>query len=169
MSAVILSPLEHRKIWSKFSDRDYRQGYAEGHVGDFLASQINSMRSQRNLTQADLALKADVSQPQISTWETSCEGVRLTSLCKIAEAFDVALICKFVPFSSFVKEAIDHSADFNVPSFDDDSVVAISFSTISISTGTTKTTAKSSTEAGQRQSFKFATGHNIYMKEIRSA
>jgi transcriptional regulator with XRE-family HTH domain len=114
-------------MWAALGDRDYRHAYAEGHVSDFLTSQIHSMRTSRGWSQDDLADKAGVSQPMISGWERSCEGVRLTSLHKLAEAFDVALLVKFAPFSQLAKEAIGARADTAVPSFDDDSRAAIAF------------------------------------------
>lgn len=130
MSEYTPFPSAHQRIWTQFAVKDYRHGYAEAHVGDFLAGQIHSMRIQRGWNQTELATKAGVSQPQISTWEGSCEGVNLSSMHKIAEACDVALIVKFVPFSFLAKEVLNGRADQPVLSFEADSLVAIGFSNV---------------------------------------
>lgn len=130
MSEVITSPLAYQATWTQFADREYRQGYAEGHVGDFLATQLRSMRFTRGLSQVDLAKLAHTNQPQISAWEGSCEGINLSSLHRLADVFDVALIVKFAPFSALAREALMVPADRNVPSYVDDSAEAISFGAI---------------------------------------
>jgi transcriptional regulator with XRE-family HTH domain len=127
VSENIRSPDAHRAIWRSFSDFQYRHGYAEGFTGDYLAAQIHALRTQRDWNQTELAAKAVATQPQISGWETSCENVRLTSLHRLAEAFDVALVVKFVPFSELAREVFCSHADRHVPSFEDDSPEAISF------------------------------------------
>lgn len=132
MSETIRSPSAHRTIWKSLADKGYRHAYAVAHVGDFLAMQIHSMRLRRRWTQKQLATESDNTQPRISNLETSCEGVTLTTLHKVAEAFDVALIVKFVPFSQLAKETISSRADSIIPAFDEDSVGAIAFPAVPI-------------------------------------
>lgn len=127
MSEIIRSPVACRTIWQAFADVDYRHAYAEGHTSDFLASQLHALRTHRGWSQAELASKAKTTQPQICGWESSCEGVRLDTLHKLAEAFDVALVVKFVPFSALAKDAIHARADAKIPSFGEDSSEAIQF------------------------------------------
>ena len=119
-------------MWKALADKAYRHAYAAAHVGDYLAMQIHSMRSRSGWTQKRLADESGNTQPQISNWEASCEGVNLSSLHKLAAAFDVALIVKFVPFSQLARETIGARADSMIPSFDDDSMVAISFPAVSV-------------------------------------
>ena len=109
------------RLWELFKDKDYRRGFAASHVGGFLAAQIYSMRARVGWSQKLLASKIGARQPQISVWETSCENVNLSTLHKIAEAFDVALLVKFVPFSEVARESILAVPDRAVPSFEEDS------------------------------------------------
>ena len=132
MSEVIRCPDAHQTMWKALSDKTYRDAFVEGHVGDFLASQIYSLRLARRWTQAELADKAGATQPQICKWESSCEGVRLTSLHKLASAFDVALLVKFVPFSQLAKEALGTRADLSIPSYDNESPEAIGYGSVRV-------------------------------------
>lgn len=133
MSENIQTPKAHEALWSALSDFEYRRGFAEAHVADFLANQIHTLRLDRGLNQRELAKAANITQPQISNWESSCDGITLTSLNKLAEAFDVALIAKFVPFSEAARELFFVRSSAPVASFDDDSINAIRRSSISIS------------------------------------
>ena len=132
MSEVIRCPDAHQTMWKALGDKDYREAYAEAFVGDFLASQIHALRTARGWNQTELADKAEATQPMICKWEKSCEGVRLASLHKLASAFDVALVVKFVPFSTLAREAISSRADEPVSSFDDDSREAIGFGAVRV-------------------------------------
>jgi len=114
-------------MWKSLGDKVYRHAYAAAHVGDFLAMQIHSMRLKKGWTQKELADRSGNTQPQVSKFETSCNGINLTSLQKVADAFDVALIVKFIPYSQLARETISARADQDVPSFDDDSMLAIGF------------------------------------------
>ena len=129
MSEIIPSPNAHRTMWKALSDRAYRHAYALAHVGDFLAMQVHSLRNHRGWTQKRLALESKHTQPQISNFETSCENVNLATLHRLAEAFDVALVVKFVPFSEFGRETISARAEVRIPSFDQEAPEAISFPT----------------------------------------
>lgn len=80
MSEVTHCPDAHQTMWSALGDKDYRDAFAEGFTGDFLASQIHALRVFQGWNQTELAKKAGVTQPMICDWEKSCEGVRLTSL-----------------------------------------------------------------------------------------
>jgi transcriptional regulator with XRE-family HTH domain len=119
-------------MWKSLTDRAYRQAYSAAHVGDFLAMQIHAMRTKRRWTQKKLAEESGNTQPQISNFETSCEGVTLASLHKLAKAFDVALIVKFVPFSQLARETIEARADVPIPSFDEESPDAINFGSVRV-------------------------------------
>jgi transcriptional regulator with XRE-family HTH domain len=132
VSEHITSPSAHQSIWTSFSNSEYRHAYNEAHNGDFLASQINSLRVSHGWSQTELAKRIETSQPMICKWETSCEGVRMDSLQKLAAAFDVALLVKFVPFSVLAKEALEARADKAIPSFDDEAPEAIGYSTVRI-------------------------------------
>lgn len=112
--------LKITSLWKKFAAKKFRHAFSSARIGDSLALQIHTLRTHRNWTQSDLAERADMKQPRISTMEDSCDGVSISTLKKLAEAFDVALCIKFVSFSKLAEESIAHSADINIDSYDDD-------------------------------------------------
>ena len=125
MSEIIRSPNAHQTMWKSLTDKAYRHAYSAAHVGDYLAMQLHSMRQRRGWTQKQLSEESGITQPQLSNYEDTCEGVNLGTLHKLATSFDVALVVKFVPFSALVKETISSRADAAIPSFDEDSPNAI--------------------------------------------
>lgn len=127
MSENLNYPNAHLAIWDAFADPEYRHAFNEGHVADFLASQIFSLRADRSWSQAELAERANLTQPQISIWEASCDGLNLSSLFKLSIAFDVALMVKFVPFSELARDSFCAAADKCLPSFSAESAGAISY------------------------------------------
>ena len=84
------------------------------------------MRQDRSLTQTELAKRAKMRQSQISDIENpSFAGLTLKTLAKIAAAFDVAVIIRFVRFSDLARYALDDSpSKRSVTSFDSDSIAA---------------------------------------------
>lgn len=133
MSETIPSLSAHRTMWKALSDKVYRHAYALAHVGDFLAMQVHSLRAHRGWTQKRLALESGHTQPQISNFETNCENVNLATLHKLAEAFDVALIVKFVPFSEMGRESMSARADIAIPSYEEEAPDAISYPIVTTS------------------------------------
>jgi transcriptional regulator with XRE-family HTH domain len=83
--------------------RDARTRFVESHLGKTLAFQIRSMRDAKNWSQGALAEKVGMNQNAISRLESPTYGrATLTTLKRIATAFDVALVVRFVPFSQMV-------------------------------------------------------------------
>jgi transcriptional regulator with XRE-family HTH domain len=69
-------------------------------VSSNIAAQINTMREDRGWTQTELAERAGMAQARISLLEDpDYERASLTTLKRIASAFDVGLAVRFVPFS----------------------------------------------------------------------
>lgn len=119
MSEII--PLNRvERIWNSLRDREYRRAFAESHVGGFLAAQISVLRRSRGWTQRALASAAGKTQPQISAWESSCENANIKTLQRLAEAFDVALIVKFVSFSELAREVSVMVPDRIIPPYESD-------------------------------------------------
>jgi transcriptional regulator with XRE-family HTH domain len=110
-----------RQIWRNFHDKEYRDGFIEDTIADGLAVQIQRMRQVRGWTQAELAEKAGTKQTGVWRWENSGPPASLTTLKKVASAFDVALIVQFVPFSEFLLRD-GQPVDREIPSFSDDSL-----------------------------------------------
>lgn len=94
-----------------------------------IAFQIRATRDRQKLTQAGLATAVGMTQNNISRLEDETYGKHtLSSLKRIAEALDVALVVRFVPFSQyidwlsatpFLDEGIRPEA-LAVPSFEDE-------------------------------------------------
>jgi transcriptional regulator with XRE-family HTH domain len=102
------------------ASKAYRDAYVEQSINNRLAAQIYSLRAHRDWTQADLSDRSGMAQPRISTLETSCSGVSLNTLKRLASAFDVALVVKFVPFSELTREVAQGRIDRNIPNFEVD-------------------------------------------------
>ena len=91
-----------KQLWAKFCDKEYRDGFIDDTISDSLAVQIQSLRLKEGWTQDFLAQKAGTKQAGVCRWENSQPPASLATLKKIASAFDVALVVKFVPFSEFL-------------------------------------------------------------------
>lgn len=109
-------------LWDRFKSREYRESFIESHLSSTIAAQIFSMRSDRNMTQAELAIKAGMQQTRICVLEDPDNtSMSIKTLRRIAAAFDVALIIRFVPYSAVARWAAEaNSQKFSVPSFDED-------------------------------------------------
>lgn len=111
-----------RSLWKRFSDKEYRSIYLDESINSRLAGQIFSLRTSRNMTQAQVSELTGIAQPTLSRLESDCRGITTTTLKKIAAAYDVALVIKFAPFSEFTREISDVMIDRHIKSFDGDSV-----------------------------------------------
>jgi transcriptional regulator with XRE-family HTH domain len=110
-----------KKLWSQFRDKEYRDGFVADALADGLAIQIYNMRTKNDWTQAELAEKVGTKQAAVCKWENGDSPRSLTTLAKIASAFDVALIVKFVPFSEFLK-GDGQPFDRPMPNFEKDNL-----------------------------------------------
>jgi transcriptional regulator with XRE-family HTH domain len=80
-----------------------RQRFVESHLTKTLAYQIRAMRDRLNWSQGRLAAELDMTQNAISRLESPDYGkATLSTLKRIAAAFDVALVVRFVPFSQMI-------------------------------------------------------------------
>lgn len=92
--------------FKKLESKNFRHAYMNDHIRIGIATQIKLLRIKAGMTQADLADAIGSKQAVISRLEDPDGGsVNLSTLLKIAKAFDVSLISKFVPFSKFLDEA----------------------------------------------------------------
>lgn len=100
-----------------------RHRFLSNHLSASIAAQIFSLRTdeERNWTQAQLANEAGVAQPRIPVYESPDYGAySLTTLKKLAYAFDGALIVKFVSFDELANEiAFQSSATVDVRKFEE--------------------------------------------------
>lgn len=111
-------------LWSKFRSRRYREAFVASHLSTTIAAQISTMREARAWTQTDLAAAANMRQSRISVLEDpSNRSLSVKTLQRIAAAFDVAVIVRFVPYSEVARWATDSGPKkFEVPEFKDDKI-----------------------------------------------
>ncbi len=110
-----------RELYKKLKSKEYRDGFVAAYIQDTVPFQIRALREQRGWYQRDLARALDVSQPAVAQYESPERALNLTTLQRVASAFDVALIVRFVPFSELARWAMGLSASsLGVEGFDHD-------------------------------------------------
>lgn len=106
-----------------------RERFVESHVAKGIANQIRATRDKLGWSQEELAEKLGMTQNAISRLESTEYGrPTITTLKRLASAFDVGLVVRFVPFSEMVYwiSGTSHSvqglspASLAVPSFTED-------------------------------------------------
>lgn len=111
-----------KRLMDELKERDYRDAYTSSSVDVGVAFQIRALREKKEWSQAQLAEKSNMKQERISVLENPSYTPSLSTLEKLANAFDVGLMVRFVPFSDLVKWDINLSSEvLEVPSFDEDS------------------------------------------------
>lgn len=106
----------------EFKDKEARRQYAIDFLNSHIALQIKTLRQQRKWSQTGLAKLAGKHQSQISAMESVDFGAwKISTLQKLAEAFDLALTVNFESFGGFLDyiSALDRGA-LERPSFADD-------------------------------------------------
>jgi len=86
------------------ADYETRHRLLAARIAYEIPTQIRAMRLARGWTQTELARRAGMSVSRISVLEkiTECPAFTLNTLCRIASAFDCALILRFVGWSFFI-------------------------------------------------------------------
>jgi transcriptional regulator with XRE-family HTH domain len=104
-------------------------------------------QAERNWSQAELGSRAGMRQNAISRLEKADYGnLNANTLLRLASAFDVALLIKFVPFRKLVEEFADLSTQaLSVPSFDSELPELEEFASSAITTVTTTTRTQTRT------------------------
>ena len=116
------------QLWEKMRDKPYRDTFVAAHLSTNIAAQIQTIREQRGWTKKQLAQKAGMSPSRITVMEDpSYEKFTLTTLRRLASAFDVALIARFTAFSDLVNWVAELSPDkLETPEFERDSLFHLS-------------------------------------------
>lgn len=111
-----------KRLLTELRDKEYRDTFVEGHIRTGAAYQIRALRNARDLSQEELGERAEMTQSVIARLENPEYGkFSLTTLIKLASAFDVALLVRFVSFSELLRRTSDLSPKgLNAPSFDED-------------------------------------------------
>lgn len=80
-----------------------REGFVNSHLAKGIAYQIRATRDKLGWSQGQLGHKVNMNQNAISRLESAEYGKpTITTLKRLAAAFDVGLIVRFVPFSEMV-------------------------------------------------------------------
>ena len=105
-----------------FKDKEVRHIYCGEFLNSSIATQIKVLREQRGLTQTELANLAGMKQSRIATIEdVNYSSWSISTLKRIAEAFDLALTVQFDSFGSKLSDIINLQREtLERSSFDDD-------------------------------------------------
>ena len=115
-----MSVTSKSKLLAKLRNKDYRDAYVEEKVTTSLPFQIRALREERDWSQVELGNRAEMRQNAVSRLEDAESGPpSINTLLRLARAFDVALLVKFVPFTKLLNEFSDLSFEaLRVPAFD---------------------------------------------------
>jgi len=95
--------IEQKELYDYLSNPEVRHLYIDSSIRHLLAMQLRSMREARELSQIDVGNNADMKQSAIARLEDpTYSSMTLSTLKRLAKAFDVALIVRFAPFSEFI-------------------------------------------------------------------
>lgn len=110
------------RLTKEFRDAESRREYADSLLDSTVATQIKTVREQREWTQAELAAHAGMKQSRISAMEdVNYSSWNVTTLKRLAAAFECGLEVRFVPFSRVMDWATDLSAAaLRVAKYDDE-------------------------------------------------
>jgi transcriptional regulator with XRE-family HTH domain len=110
------------KLITELRNKEYRDAFVSEHIDTGIPFQIRALREQRSLTQKELADRAGVTQVWISRIENpNYSGFSIKTLLKLASAFDIGLIVRFVPISNLVKWELQLSPEsLQAVSFNED-------------------------------------------------
>lgn len=98
-------------LTEKLTEKEYRAAFVETEIRRGLPFQIRAIREARGWNQQTLGEAAGIEQGNISRIENTRDTfLSFPTLLKIAEAYDVALVVKFAPFSEleeFAKRPVE--------------------------------------------------------------
>jgi len=115
-------PIRRDQLVNLLKNKDFRAQFVSDQPNEFLPLQIRRLRERRGWTQEELGRQARMRQGRISTLENpDNKGLTLNTLKRLAQAFDVGMIVRFVPFSEFVDWMCTLSpGSFEPASFDEE-------------------------------------------------
>lgn len=112
----------NKRLREEFKDKEYAHGYMESFCVDRIASQIHTLRKQRNLSQEELSQISGIAQERISKLESGdFNSITMKTLNKLSRAFDVNVSIKFESFSKAISDVIGlNESVLKVPDRDKD-------------------------------------------------
>jgi transcriptional regulator with XRE-family HTH domain len=113
---------KRRQLISRLHNKEARDAVVEQEILAGLPFQIRALRRDRGWSQHQLAERLGMTQEGVSRLENPNYGrFSLSTLTRLASAFDVALVVRFQPFSALVDWVTDpHRDTLSVPDFDHD-------------------------------------------------
>ncbi|MCH7736421.1 MAG: helix-turn-helix transcriptional regulator [Chloroflexi bacterium] len=113
-------------------DKDFRREFVADYVQEMLSAQIKALREHHNWSQEELGDAAEgMKQVQVSRLENpDYSGCTLNSLKRLANAFDLGLVVRFVRFSEFLDQVITQSPTRLLPPNYDEEENQLSFAGI---------------------------------------
>ena len=112
-----------RLIEKILSSKEYREAFVEEHIYTGIPFQIQALREEKPWSQAELGKEAGMAQSRISKIENPSNGElnNIATLLKIAHAFHIGLMVRFVPISEILEWELNLSPDSRKAiSFEDD-------------------------------------------------
>lgn len=100
------------RLTSEFADKEYAHAYVESHAISRIAAQVHVLRKQRRWSQQKLAELSGIAQERISKIENGdFTSLTMSSLNKLARAFDVDVRVAFEAFSAGILDVINLSKE----------------------------------------------------------
>ena len=116
-----------QQLLEELKDKESRDAYMSSGIDVGVAFQIRALREQREWNQTQLAEEAGMHQERISSLENPSHSPTLSTLKKLASAFDVALIVRFIPISELVKYELDLSSEYHLMKLPSNSAGVLSY------------------------------------------
>lgn len=99
------------ELWRTLANEESRDAFVSADISGSLAAQIYYMREDREWTQKALADKVGMAQSRISLLEDpSYDKFTISTLRRLASAFEVGLLVRFVTFSELLERATPFTA-----------------------------------------------------------
>lgn len=99
------------RTFRRLNKPEVRGAFVRSHLANGIASQLRTLREHRGWSQSDLAKRLSTSQAVVSRLEDPSYGkFSVKTLLQIATAFDVALLVRFVSFSTHISQTWDTTA-----------------------------------------------------------
>jgi hypothetical protein len=115
-----------KRLLEDLKDKKQRDAFASAHINIGIPFQIRSLRDQSGWSQKQLGEHIPekmMTQENVSRLEDpNYSKFTLTTLKRLASAFDVALMVRFVPFSELIEWELNLSSEsLKIPSFPEES------------------------------------------------
>jgi transcriptional regulator with XRE-family HTH domain len=110
------------KLITDLRDKEYRNAFVSEYIYTGIPFQIKALREQRKWRQEDLGQQANMHQERISVLESpGNERLNIKTLLRLASAFNIGLVVRFVPISDLMEWELNLSPEsLRVPSFNEE-------------------------------------------------